>query len=131
MRVSKLDGTTTEWKIKGNLLHQCLSRQARSSYHLQARQLLHELFPTMQIYEEVPIPTGQFLDFYIPIKKLALEVHGEQHYKYVPFFHQSQMGFVKHKQNDSKKEEWCDANGIQLIILAYNESIDNWRERLT
>jgi hypothetical protein len=53
--------------------------------------MLHEKFPTLQILEEVSIPLRSketlYLDFYIPLIKKCIEVHGEQHYKFVPFYH--------------------------------------------
>jgi len=44
----------------------------KSDLHISARKLLQELFPTVQIFEEVPIAVttqkNLFLDFYIPLQ---------------------------------------------------------------
>ena len=133
MKTIDLNGQVVEWKIKGSLLEQGLKREARSSHHLRTRELLHELYPTIQIFEEVPIQvykrTQLYLDFFIPLLKIAVEVHGEQHYEFVPFYHQNHMGFIAQKINDLNKKTWCTKNGFRLIELPYNEDNDVWRNK--
>jgi hypothetical protein len=103
----------------------------RSGLHLKSRELLKSLFPIEQMLEEVPVPGEKlFIDFYLPMRKLAIEVHGEQHYKYVPHFHGHQTAFIASKQRDSRKEEWCRVNGITLIVLPFSEDINEWRNRI-
>ena len=84
--------------------------------------------------QEVAIPLRRtealYLDFYIPLLKKAIEVHGEQHYKFVAHFHNNAMGFIKHKKRDNDKKEWCEINGIEYIELPYNESIEQWKQRI-
>ena len=133
MKIVDLDGQSQEWKIKGHLLHTSLARQSRSDLHIKARQLLKEVFPTFKIFEEVPIPIIKgktlYLDFYMPLRLLAIEVHGEQHYKFVPFFHHNIQTFMKQKRNDHDKRDWCELNGIELMILPYNEDINEWKHK--
>jgi len=135
MKCRDLENNIFEWKIKGSLLNQNLARQARSSYHLSARVLLQELFPTMQIYEEVPVQIIKgktlFLDFYIPIQRIAMEVNGEQHFKFVEFFHKTRANFLKQLHKDQEKKDWCEQNNIKVINLNYSETIDEWRSKLT
>lgn len=134
MRCIDLAGNIIDWKIKGCLLHKGMARQVRSSYHLVARKMLSELYPTMQIFEEVPIQINPhqilFLDFYIPIKNLSVEVHGEQHYKFVKLFHINRKGFMTQTLHDKMKTDWLDINNIQLVVLKYNE-LSRWKEQLT
>ncbi len=133
MQVKDLDGFSHNWLLTGNMARGRISN--RSSYHLQARKLLASLYPTLQILEEVPIPLRKsetlYLDFYLPLKKLCVEVHGEQHYKFVPFYHQNMMNFLKSQKKDREKIEWCEINNIKLVELPYNESNDDWKNRLT
>jgi hypothetical protein len=106
----------------------------RSSYHLAARSIISSIYPTLQILEEVPIQLRRnetlYLDFYLPLKKICLEVHGEQHYKFVPFYHHTVLNFLKSQKRDKEKQEWCNLNGIQYIDLAYNESEEVWSEKI-
>ena len=133
MKTIDLDGHTVNWSIKGDIVK--IDRRPRSQLHLKARHLLLEVYPTVQMLEEVSIPVSKgktlFLDFYIPLHKLAIEVHGEQHYKYVSHYHGSRIGFAKSLSNDLDKDEWCQTNGIQLIVLPYNEDENEWRGKFS
>jgi hypothetical protein len=108
-----------------------------SKLHSQARDLLYNLYPFDNIYEEVSLPGckvfGKSLvaDFFIPAQKLIIEVQGEQHYKFVQFFHGNKMELLHSKTRDLKKKEWCELNNFKLIELIYNETIDDWRNKLT
>jgi len=132
MQVKDLDGNVCNWQLIGGIAHG--SAKNKSSLHLVARDLLHKCFPTMQILEEVAIPLRRsetlYLDFYIPLLKKTIEVHGEQHYKFVPFYHNNFLGFVRHKKRDQEKQEWCDANGIAYIELPFNEDVEVWSNRI-
>lgn len=131
MQVKDLDGLHHRWVLTGHMARGRISN--KSTYHLRARHLLSCIFPTLQILEEVPIPLRKsetlFLDFYLPLKKLCIEVHGEQHYKFIPFYHHDILGFLKAQKKDREKTEWCEKNNITLIELPYNESADKWSKR--
>lgn len=122
MQVKDLDGNISNWQLLGGISHGTIKN--KSSLHLDARELLHKCFPTLQILEEIPIQVRRsetlYLDFYIPLTKKCVEVHGEQHFEYNQFFHKSMLGFVKHKKRDKDKKEWCELNGLTLIELCYN-----------
>jgi len=126
MKVRDFNGREYSWKLTGHVppkndVHR------RSQYHLRARSLLIAMFPTDQILEEVPLPgIGLTGDFYLPLRKMLVEVHGEQHYKYVPHFHGDIKGFLRSKKNDTNKEEWCKINNIDYIVFPYNESDEDW-----
>jgi hypothetical protein len=132
MNIKDLDGTNHNWHLTGNMAHG--KTDHRSALHLAARSLITNNFPTLQILEEVPIPLKKsetlFLDFYLPLKKLCFEVHGEQHYKFVPFYHSNLLNFLKSQKRDREKQEWCELNGIKYIVLAFDEEQDIWNERI-
>jgi hypothetical protein len=132
MIVRDLDGEESFLKLIGHTTNPGDSRP-RSEYHLNARTLLHEVFPTCLILEEIGfnIRKGDtlYLDFYIPLLKLAVEVHGEQHYKYVPFYHHTLQGFFKHQKRDRDKREWCELNKIRLVEFKFNEP-GEWKKQL-
>lgn len=132
MNIIDLDGNNINWSLTGHISKGRIND--KSSFHLAARKLLIESFPTLQILEEVPIPLRRsetlYLDFYLPLIKRVIEVHGEQHYKFIPFYHSSKMNFLKAVKRDNEKKEWCEKNGITHTILPYNESIETWRKIL-
>jgi len=130
MNVRDLDGKLVKWNPQGAASS---DTRAKSSLHERARELLKSKYPTMQFIEEVKIPvrwgTTLYLDFYCPLKKVAYEVHGEQHYKMIPHFHSNVQGFIKQKKRDGEKERWCELNDITLVKLAFNE-LDGWEEQI-
>ena len=129
MTVKDLDGNIQAWHLTGHIAKGRLVN--KSSFHLRARQLLVKEFPTLQILEEVPISIRRsetlYLDFYLPLKKTCIEIHGEQHYKFIPFYHNNILGFIKSQKRDRDKTEWCSINGINQIIFPYNKNIAEWR----
>lgn len=133
MQIKDLDGNTHHWKLIGGIAKGSVSN--KSSLHLQARELIKACFPTLQVLEEITIPLRRsehlILDFYLPLNKKCIEVHGEQHYKFSRFFHKDMMGFIKHKKRDTEKKEWCQINGIEYIELPYDEKIEEWKKRIT
>lgn len=133
MQVRDLDGGISNWQLVGNIAHAQYNN--KSSLHLRARNLIKKLYPTLQILEEVPITLRKneilYLDFYLPLKKICYEVHGEQHYKFVKFYHNSMFEFLKAQKRDREKQEWCEINNISYIDLPFNETDDEWLNRMT
>lgn len=132
MLVKDLDNQTHNWLLTGNMSKGKIDN--RSSLHLTARKLISGYFPTLQVLEEVPITLRRneilYLDFYIPLKKICIEVHGEQHYKFVPFYHSNILNFLKSQKRDREKQEWCELNSIQYIVFKFDENEDTWNERI-
>jgi hypothetical protein len=131
MQIIDLDGHTQNWQLIG---HKPNYNTKKSSLHIRARNLLSIVFPTLQVLEEVAVYIRKsdlvYLDFYIPLKRMCIETHGEQHYKFVQHYHGSALGFLKHKKRDRDKKEWCDLNGITFIELPFDESDNLWQNRL-
>lgn len=123
MLTKDLDGNSYNWLLTGNMARGKITN--KSSYHLRARAMIASAFPTLQILEEVPIQLRKnetlYLDFYLPLKKICFEVHGEQHYKFVPFYHSNILNFLKAQKRDREKQEWCEINNITYISLPYNK----------
>jgi len=132
MQIRDLDGNTHHWKLIGTIAHGSVTQ--KSSLHLKARDLIKECYPTLQILEEISIPLRLreklIMDFYLPLNKKCIEIHGEQHYKFNKFFHKDRLGFLRHKKRDKEKQEWCEINGIQYIELPFNETLEQWKIRI-
>lgn len=113
-------------------------RDRCSYYHKIARSLLHEMFSGYNIYEEVKLPGSRdpskksvlYLDFLIPNRKIGVEVHGEQHFKYTPFFHKTKIEFLHAQARDRAKINWCEVNSISLVELRWDENIEYWRNKI-
>jgi hypothetical protein len=119
MKVQGLDGRQHSWSLTGYRVN-ANSTRPRSTYHLAARSLLTEMFPVIPILEEVWLPgSGNLrLDFYLPQKKMAVEVHGKG-------------GFNVAMHNDGKKREWCELNDIRLVVLKYSDGEDEWKRQIS
>jgi hypothetical protein len=124
MLVTRIDDSTYNWKPKDK------RKNNASKLHKKARDLLKSIFENTTTLEEVKIEpmSGVYLyiDIYIPVFMTAIEVHGEQHYNYTPFYHKNLMDFVQSKQRDNMKKRWCELNDITLIELPYNE-VNEWQ----
>lgn len=129
MLIIGLDGKQYKWKPE--TYHE--QRDNASIPHRKARELLHTLFPFYSINEEIPlvgVPTKLYLDLYIHPLRLAVEVHGSQHYTYNSFFYSSAKDFRQAKARDKMKKEWCELNNIDLVELPYNETETEWSARI-
>lgn len=131
MNVTGLDGK----QYKLNLTKYVRAKPACSKPHLEARTLLKDIFPVSKILEEVRLPgsgkTDLVADFMLPHEKMVIEVHGEQHFTHTQFFHPTVHDFANAKRRDSNKEQWCEINGFEYIVLDHKESKDDWRKRIT
>lgn len=92
----------------------------RSNRQYDVGQFLTTRYPLDTVLEDVTIPgTRLSLDFYIPQRKIAVEVQGEQHDSYNAWYHGGKRGnFAKQQQRDSDKELFCELNRIKLIKVA-------------
>ena len=78
------------------------------------------------------------IDCYNDELKLAVEVQGAQHYKFIPYFHKSYEAFLNQKYRDELKRRMLKDNGIFLIEIPYNMKErdvepfirSEWRKRL-
>ncbi len=109
----------------------------KSELHLRARALVKKSFPCETILEEVTLPGSKrngsvlYADFLIPGCSVMIEVQGEQHSKFIPFFHGNADGFKNSKKRDMDKREWCELNNITLIELPFGETDEQWTTRLS
>jgi very-short-patch-repair endonuclease len=129
MRAIGLDGKSYPWNLVGYVPPSNDTR-ARSELHLRVRNFLKQLFPFERILEEVPLPGSKGLtaDFIILQRRLLIEAHGEQHYKFVPYFHGTDKGFADSQKRDDAKCEWACLNHLHYVVLAFNETEEEWRK---
>ena len=65
--------------------------------------------------------TGQNLEIDLYNEQLALgiEVNGDQHYRFIPYFHRTRDDFLKQRYRDEMKKIKCQQRGITLIEIPY------------
>lgn len=69
-------------------------------------------------------------DFYLPDLNVCIEVNGAQHYKFVPHFYKDLHAFHRQKHHDWLKRKYCLKNGIKLIVLKYDDNLEEKLEFL-
>src|SRR5690606_16810689 len=79
-------------------------------------------FPELSFYAQYSPPwlRPQRFDIYIANCNMAVEYHGEQHFRPIDFFG-GEEGFKLRKKLDSVKREKCLQNGIRLVEISYEE----------
>jgi hypothetical protein len=70
------------------------------------------------------------LDLYNEELQLAIEVNGDQHYKFIPFFHRNKDAFTKQRYRDEMKKWKCKQEGITLIDVPYSVGEDGLKPYL-
>jgi hypothetical protein len=61
---------------------------------------------------------GLEVDGYCPEIAVAFEYQGEQHTRYIPFFHRNgPEDLLRQQERDKNTAEWCDEYGVALITV--------------
>ena len=118
MRFKTLMGATrTVKKAKKYLID--WDGKSRSKIQYSAKQFLKKYWSNHIVFEEFPVAgTRLSLDFYNANKKVAIEVQGRQHTKYVPFFHgKNKINYINQLKRDQDKLKFCELNDIQLVEI--------------
>jgi very-short-patch-repair endonuclease len=76
-------------------------------------------YETQKIFKNCKYKSYLPFDFYLPIKKIAIEFDGIQHYQSVGFFGGTKE-LKKTQIKDNIKTEYCKNNNIELIRIKYN-----------
>jgi len=137
MRVLGFNGREYSWNLAKYNTSNMVTKN-RSKYHLKAREIISSIYHSYVVLEEVKLPGSViaekksvlYFDFFLPNLRLAIEVHGQQHYEYTPFFHKNKAAFLQGLNRDEDKARWCELNDIELIVLKYSGAEDEWREQL-
>jgi hypothetical protein len=111
-------------KVKKYLLD--WDSKSRSKIQFKVKQYLKKYWSNNVVFEEFPVAgTRLTLDFYNASKNIAVEVQGQQHRKYVPFFHQGyKNNYIDQLRRDKQKAEFCTINNIKLIEVYDTDKID-------
>lgn len=64
-----------------------------------------------------------YIDFYLPDKNMFIEYNGLQHYIPVKYFG-GKIQFEKQKARDKYVEKYCNNNDIRLVVIKYNDNVE-------
>jgi len=100
--------------------------KSRSKIQYSAKQFLKKYWSNHIVFEEFPVAgTRLSLDFYNANKKVAIEVQGRQHTKYVPFFHgKNKINYINQLRRDQDKLKFCELNDIQLVEIYDGDEVN-------
>jgi hypothetical protein len=128
MKITMLDGHQKVWYPSSNT-----TDKKKSKLQVRAVEVIKQLLPSTMVLEEVSVPVDRkktlYLDIFLSIHRLALEIQGQQHgLKRINFF-QTKHQHNRQLENDDKKRQWCELNNIQLIYLNHDEE-KQWEQIL-
>lgn len=123
MKFKTLEGKEKSLKnIKSYIID--WNAKSKSKFQFEVKAFLKKYWQGDVVFEEFRIVgTRLSLDFYNANKKIAIEVQGHQHFKYVPFFHNTRGSYLKQIKRDVKKIDFCELNNIKLIEIYPEDKI--------
>lgn len=113
--------------------HGCIS--SKSSGEILVESFLKEQnikictqFNTLKCFN--PITKRQLpYDIEIIGKKILIEIQGEQHLKFIEYFHGTIENFEYQKRKDNYKKRWAESKGYKIIYIYYNEFTNEYYKR--
>ena len=92
--------------------------KSRSKFQKNVKDFLKDYWVHDIVFEEFRIVgTRLSLDFYNANKKIAVEVQGDQHVRYVKHFHKNRLKYLEQLKRDQKKLDFCEINDIKLVEI--------------
>jgi hypothetical protein len=118
------------YNVNGRLVSKNVGRyiidwdgDSRSKIQFKVKQFLKTYWKGHFVYEEFPVYGSKMaVDILNATKKIAVEVHGQQHSQFNKFFHNgSPNKFLEAIARDKKKKDWLERNGFILIEINYDQ----------
>lgn len=96
-------------------LHQ---KKKRSQLEKFIVNCLRRDFPWLMVDENNRTVLGNLeLDLFLPQFNIGIEINGQMHYKFIPYFHGNQSNFRRQIIRDQQKKRKCSELGIFLIVI--------------
>jgi very-short-patch-repair endonuclease len=97
---------------------------SRSKFQKGVKDFLRNYWHLDIVFEEFRIVGSRLsLDFYNANKRVAIEVQGAQHTKYVKHFHKNRLKYLDQLKRDQKKLDFCERNDINLVEIYPNDDV--------
>ena len=123
MKFKTINGSVAELKNAKRYLIKWKGK-SRSKFQLHVKEFLFPYWKNDIVFEEFKlVGTRLSFDFYNANKKIAVEVQGGQHTKYVEFFHGNRFQYLQQLKRDEKKLQFCEVNGITLVEIYPKDKI--------
>lgn len=99
---------------------------SKSKIQYNTKQFLKSYWINNVVFEELPVAgTRLSLDFYNATKKIAVEVQGAQHRRYVAHFHGGhKLNYIDQLRRDKQKSDFCKINDIKLVEVYDNDLLN-------
>jgi hypothetical protein len=99
--------------------------KSRSKFQNRVKDFLKDYWCNDIVFEEFRIVgTRLSLDFYNANKKVAVEVQGDQHVRFVKHFHKNRLKYLDQLKRDQKKLDFCEINDIKLVEVYTTDEIN-------
>ena len=99
--------------------------KSRSKFQNRVKNFLKPYWKNDIVFEEFRIVgTKLSLDFYNANKRVAVEVQGDQHVRYVKHFHKNRLKYLDQLKRDQKKLDFCEINDIKLVEVYSTDEIN-------
>lgn len=97
--------------------------KSRSNIQFQVKQFLKPFWLGHVVYEEFPVYGSRLkVDIINFTRRIAIEVHGNQHFKFNKFFHNDRRSnWLNSLKRDDDKLVWLEKNGILVIEILEDE----------
>lgn len=130
MKFKTLNGTMAELRNSKKFLIDW-DAGSRSKFQSSVKNFLEPYWRNDIVFEELKlVGTRLSLDIYNANKKVAVEVQGVQHTKFVKFFHGNRFNYLDQLKRDDKKLRFCKINDIKLVEIYPTDVVDEelfWR----
>tara|TARA_Y100001973_G_C5144832_1_gene304865 strand:- start:525 stop:941 length:417 start_codon:yes stop_codon:yes gene_type:complete len=119
------------YNIYGKLSNKSVGRyridwdgKSRSKAQFKVKQFLKKYWSTHVVFEEFPVYGSKMhVDILNATLKVAIEVNGAQHDKFVPFFHKnSRSNYLRSIKRDHKKYNWLEKNEFKVVEILDTEA---------
>lgn len=101
------------------------NEKSRSKIQFKAKQFLKPFWSGHVVFEEFPVAgTRLKFDFYNANKNIVVEINGQQHVKFVKFFHKTRSNFLSQIRRDQQKIDFCELNQIKFIEIYSEEELN-------
>jgi len=98
--------------------------KSRSQAQFRTKDFLKQYWQNDIVYEEFPVYGSRMkVDIVNMTRKIAIEVQGDQHYKFNKHFHSnSRLKYLASLKRDVKKLEWLESNGFVVAEVTEKET---------
>lgn len=126
MKVFNLSGQSCKMDVRSSQYPMRSEESCKSKLQFSCGKFLKQKYPYDVILEEVPVPGEKlFLDFFLPSRKIIIEIDGAQHGEFNKFFHKTQANFKNAENRDSLKEKWAAMNSFIFVRVSSLEELES------